>query len=59
MLRHGQLGPENFSVAPSAQNAKLRALTKAEISAPLNGGFAGFTEEKQWPKAKSMLSARC
>jgi hypothetical protein len=49
---------ENFSVAPSAQNAKLRALTKAEISALLNDGFAGFTEERQWPKAKSMLSAR-
>jgi hypothetical protein len=33
-------------------------LTKAEISAPLNDGFAGITKEKQWPKAKSMLSAR-
>jgi hypothetical protein len=49
---------ENFSVAPSAQNAKLRALTKAESSALQNGGFAGFTVERQWPKAKSMLSAR-
>jgi hypothetical protein len=36
----------------------VRALTKAEISALLNEGFAGFTEERQWPKAKSMLSAR-
>jgi hypothetical protein len=45
-------------VAPSAQNAKLRALTKAEISAPLDTGFVDFTEERQWPKAKSMLSAR-
>jgi hypothetical protein len=45
-------------VAPSAQNAKLRALTKAEISALLNDGFGGYTEERQWPKAKSMLSAR-
>jgi hypothetical protein len=51
--------PENFSVAPSAQNAKLRALTKAESSALLNDGFAGFTVEGQWLKAKSMLSARC
>jgi hypothetical protein len=49
---------ENFSVAPSAQNAKLRALTKAESSALLNDGFAGFTEERRCPKAKSMLSAR-
>jgi hypothetical protein len=48
----------NFSVAPSAQNAKLRALTKAEISALLNDGFGGYTEERQWPKAKSMVSAR-
>jgi hypothetical protein len=48
----------NFSVAPSAQNAKLRALTKAEISALLNDGFGGFTEERQWPKAKSTLSVR-
>jgi hypothetical protein len=39
------------------QNAKVRALTKAEISALLNDGFSGFTVEKQWPKAKSMLSA--
>jgi hypothetical protein len=49
---------ENFSVAPSAQNAKLRALTKAESSALLNDGFAGFTEERQCPKAKLMLFAR-
>jgi hypothetical protein len=49
---------ENFSVAPSAQNAKLRALTKAESSALLNDGYGGFTEERQWPKAKSMLSVR-
>jgi len=48
---------ENFLVAPSAQNAKVRALTKAEISALLNDGCGGFTDEKQWPKAKSMLSA--
>jgi hypothetical protein len=40
------------------QNAKLRALTKAEISALLNDGFGGFTKERRWPKAKSMLSAR-
>jgi len=50
--------PYYFSVAPSAQNAKLRALTKAEISALLNNGLAGFTVEREWPKAKSMLSAR-
>jgi hypothetical protein len=50
--------PENFSVAPSAQDAKLRALTKAESSALLNEGFAGFTVGRQWPKVKSMLSAR-
>jgi hypothetical protein len=49
---------ENFSVAPSAQNAKLRALTKAEISAVLNDGVAGFKEERRCPKTKSMLSAR-
>jgi hypothetical protein len=58
MMRHSQLS-ENFSVAPSAQNAKLRALTKAESSPLLNDGFAGFTEERRCPKAKSMLSARC
>jgi hypothetical protein len=49
---------ENFSVAPSAQNAKLRALTKAESSVLLNDGFAGFALERQWPEAKSMRSAR-
>jgi len=48
---------ENFSVAPSAQNAKLRALTKAESSPLRNDGFAGFTEERRCPKAKSMLFA--
>jgi hypothetical protein len=37
----------------------VRALTKAEISALLYEGFVGFTDERQWPKAKSMLSARC
>ena len=37
---------ENFSVAPSAQNAKLRALTKAESSVSLNDGFAGFALER-------------
>jgi hypothetical protein len=47
-----------FICASSAQNAKLRGLTKAEISALLNDVFGGFTEERQWPKAKSMLSAR-
>jgi hypothetical protein len=36
----------------------VRALTKAEISVLLNGGFAGFTVERQWLKPKSMLSAR-
>jgi hypothetical protein len=58
MMRQAHVSRENFSVAPSAQNAKLRALTKAESSASLNDGFAGFTKERQWPKAKSMLSAR-
>jgi hypothetical protein len=41
------------------QNAKLRALTKAEISALPNDGFASFTVEKTMAQAKSMLSARC
>ena len=45
-------------VAPSAQNAKLRALTKAEISALLNDWLRRLAEERQWPKAKSMPSAR-
>jgi hypothetical protein len=36
----------NFSVAPNAQNAKVRALTKAEISALLHDGFGVFTEER-------------
>jgi hypothetical protein len=58
MMRHSQLCRRIFSVAPSAQNAKLRALTKAESSPLLNDGFAGFTEERRCPKAKSMLSAR-
>jgi hypothetical protein len=35
----------------------VRALTKAEILVLLNDGCGGFTEERQWPKAKSMLSA--
>jgi hypothetical protein len=48
----------NFSVAPSAQNAKVRALTKAEISAQLHDGFVVFKNERQWPKTKSMLSVR-
>jgi hypothetical protein len=50
--------PDDFLVAPSAQNAKLRALTKAESSELLNDGFDGFTVERQWPKAKSKPSAR-
>jgi hypothetical protein len=37
----------------------VRALTKAEISVLLHCGFGGFTEERQWPKAKSMLSVPC
>jgi hypothetical protein len=36
----------------------MRALTKAESSAPLNDGVVIFTGETQWPKAKLMLSAR-
>jgi hypothetical protein len=57
MMRHSQPSRRIFSVAQNAQNAKLRALTKAEIFAQLHG-FGGFTKERQWPKAKSMLSAR-
>jgi hypothetical protein len=57
MMRHSQLSRRNFSVAPNAQNAKLRALTKAEISALLNDRLA-FIGERSWPKAKSMLFAR-
>jgi hypothetical protein len=48
----------DFSFAPSAENAKLRPLTKAESSALLNDCIAGFRVERQWLKAKSMLSAR-
>jgi hypothetical protein len=59
MSQHGDVSRRNFLVAPSAQNAKLRAPTKVESSALLNDGFASFTVEKQWLKAKSMLSARC
>jgi hypothetical protein len=58
MMRHVRDELGNFSVAPSAQNAKLRALTKAESSALLNDGFVIFTDEIQWPKVKSTLSAR-
>ncbi|HEU4770954.1 MAG TPA: hypothetical protein VFS68_02245, partial [Candidatus Udaeobacter sp.] len=36
----------------------MRALTKAEILGRLNAGFGGFTEEGEWPKAKSTLSER-
>jgi hypothetical protein len=56
---HSEVSGGIFSVAPTAQNAKLRRLTKAESSALLNDDFASFTVEKQWPKAKSMLSGRC
>jgi hypothetical protein len=59
MLQHGDVSRRNFLVAPSAQNAKLRAPAKAESSALLNDDFAGFAVETQWPKAKSMLSGRC
>jgi hypothetical protein len=55
---YGHVESKNFSVAPRAQNAKLRPLTKAEISALLNDGLAGFTGEREWLKAKSILSAR-
>jgi hypothetical protein len=58
-MRHSQVNRRNFSVATTAQNAKLRALAKAESSWLLNDGFAGFAVERQWPKAKSMLSVRC
>jgi hypothetical protein len=53
-----RLSRRNFSVALSAQNAKLPALTKAESSALLSDGFAGFIGERPWPKVKSMLFAR-
>jgi len=58
-MRHSQVNRRNFSVATTAQNAKLRALAKAESSGLLNDGFAGFAVERQWPKTKSMLSVRC
>jgi hypothetical protein len=53
-MRHDQPSRRIFSVAPNAQNAKVPALTKAEISALLDG-FGGFTNERQWPKAKLTL----
>src|SRR5262245_11537267 len=45
MMRHSQPSRRIFSVAPNAQNAKVRALTKAEILALLYG-FGGFPKER-------------
>jgi hypothetical protein len=59
MLWHNEVSRGNFSVATTAQNAKLRTLTKAESSVLLNDRPASFTAERQWPKLKSMLSAHC
>jgi hypothetical protein len=58
MMRHIQPSRGIFSVAANAQNAKVRELTKAEISALLDDRFIGFTKKRQWSKAKSMLSVR-